>query len=122
MERAATVRSGENTMSVGPAVLPDIETEEEQQTKRQPPYNVILLNDDDHTYEYVILMLKELFAIPEEKGFELARMVDEKGRAIVCTTSLERAELKQEQIHAYGPDPRIPRCKGSMYAEIEPAE
>jgi ATP-dependent Clp protease adaptor protein ClpS len=109
-------------MSVGPAVLPELDVEEEQETRRQPPYNVILLNDDDHTYEYVILMLQELFGYPVEKGFQMAREVDEKGRAIVCTTSLERAELKQEQIHAYGPDPRIPACKGSMYAEIEPAE
>lgn len=109
-------------MSVGPAVLPELDVEEEQVTRRQPPYNVILLNDDDHTYEYVILMLQELFAHPVEKGFQLAEEVDRAGRAIVCTTSLERAELKQEQIHAYGPDPRIPECKGSMYAEIEPAE
>ena len=109
-------------MSSGPAVLPELDVQEEQRTRRQPPYHVILLNDDDHSYEYVILMLLELFAIPIEKGFELAKLVDRTGRAIVCTTSLERAELKQEQIHAYGPDPRIPRCQGSMYAEIEPAE
>ena len=109
-------------MSSGPAVLPDLEVEEETRTRRQPPYNVILLNDDDHTYEYVILMLKELFAYPVEKGFELAKTVDRTGRAIVCTTSMERAELKQEQIHAFGPDPRIAGCQGSMYAEIEPAE
>jgi ATP-dependent Clp protease adaptor protein ClpS len=109
---------------MGPAILPDTDTdtEEEQKTRRQPPYNVILLNDDDHTYDYVILMLKELFAHPIEKGFLLAQEVDRTGRAIVCTTSLERAELKQEQIHAYGPDPRLPRCKGSMTAVIEPAE
>jgi ATP-dependent Clp protease adaptor protein ClpS len=109
-------------MSTGPATLPEAETQEEQRTRRQPPYHVILLNDDDHTYEYVILMLKELFAIPIETGFELAKEVDKRGRAVVCTTSLERAELKRDQIHAYGPDPRIPRCQGSMYAEIEPAE
>ena len=109
-------------MSTGPAVLPEADVQEEQQTRRQPPYHVILLNDDDHTYEYVIEMLKELFAHPVEKGFLLAREVDEKGRAVVCTTSLERAELKQEQIHGYGPDARIPRCKGSMSAAIEPAE
>ena len=29
----------------------------ERETKRQPPYNVVLWNDDDHSYEYVILML-----------------------------------------------------------------
>lgn len=102
--------------------FPETEVEEEQVTKRQPPYHVILRNDDDHTYEYVIEMLKELFGHPIEKGFMLARQVDTQGRAVVCTTSLEHAELKQEQIHAYGPDPRIPRSAGSMTAEIEPAE
>jgi ATP-dependent Clp protease adaptor protein ClpS len=112
----------ERIMSSAPSVLPELEVEEETRTRRQPPYNVILINDDDHSYDYVILMLQELFAYPVEKGFELAREVDQSGRAVVCTTSMERAELKQEQIHAYGPDPRIPSCKGSMYAEIEPAE
>jgi ATP-dependent Clp protease adaptor protein ClpS len=106
----------------GTTALPDTDVEQEQKTKRQPPYNVILLNDDDHTYEYVIELLKALFGHPVEKGFQLAKVVDTQGKAIVCTTSLERAELKRDQIHAYGPDPRIPRCKGSMSAVIEPAE
>jgi ATP-dependent Clp protease adaptor protein ClpS len=106
----------------GTTTLPETDVEQEQKTQRQPPYNVILLNDDDHTYEYVIEMLKALFGHPVEKGFQLAKVVDTQGKAIVCTTSLERAELKRDQIHAYGPDPRIPRCKGSMSAVIEPAE
>lgn len=109
-------------MASGPATLPEVETQEDQQTKRQPPYHVILLNDDDHSYEYVIEMLKALFGHPVERGYQLAKEVDTKGRAIVCTTSLERAELKRDQIHAYGADPRIPRCAGSMQAVLEPAE
>ena len=103
-------------------VFPEEMTENQTRTRRQPPYHVVLLNDDDHSYDYVIRMLKELFALPEEKGFLLAKEVDTKGRVIVCTTSMERAELKREQIHGYGPDPLIPRCAGSMTAEIEPAE
>jgi ATP-dependent Clp protease adaptor protein ClpS len=103
-------------------VLPEKETQERSDVKRQPPYNVILLNDDDHTYEYVIRMLKELFGHPEEKGFLLAREVDTTGRVIVCTTSMERAELKRDQIHAYGPDPLLERSKGSMSAYIEASE
>ena len=90
-------------------------------TKKQPPYHVILLNDDDHTYEYVIRMLKELFAYPEEKGFQMADEVHRTGRVIVLTTTLEHAELKRDQIHAYGPDPLLDRCKGSMSSVIEPA-
>ena len=38
------------------------------------------------------------------------------------TTTFERAELKRDQIHAYGADWRLARCKGSMSASIEPAE
>lgn len=90
--------------------------------KMQPRYNVILLNDDDHTHDYVIEMLKKLFNHPVEKAFQLAEEVHETGRAIVLTTSREHAELKQEQIHDYGADPRISHCKGSMACEIEPVE
>ena len=53
--------------------LPETDVEQEQQTKRQPPYHVVLLNDDDHTYEYVIEMLKALFGHPVEKGYQLAK-------------------------------------------------
>ena len=98
-----------------------LKEEEEEKTKRQPPYNVILLNDDDHSYQYVISMLQKLFGHPPEKGFMLAKEVDESGRVIVMTTSMELAELKRDQIHAFGADPLIARCKGSMSATIEPA-
>jgi len=101
---------------------PKPRTDEEKQVKRQPPYNVILLNDDDHSFEYVIGMLKQLFAFPVEKGMQHAKEVHEQGRTILLTTTKEHAELKQEQIHAFGPDKMIPRCQGSMSAEIEPAE
>ena len=109
-------------MSGTTTTTPERKTKEDQELKKQPPYNVILHNDDDHSFDYVIRMLKELFAHPEEKGFLMAEEVHTKGKVIVCTTSMERAELKRDQIHAYGPDPLIPRCQGSMSASIEPAE
>ena len=43
-------------------------------------------------------------------------------RFVVATTNLEQAELKRDQIQSFGPDPLIPRCKGSMSATVEPAE
>ena len=92
-----------------------------QKTQRLPPYNVVLLDDDDHSFEYVILMLKTLFGHPPEKGYRMAVEVDATGRVVVATTNLEQAELKRDQIQAFGPDPFIPRCKGSMSATIEPA-
>ena len=88
--------------------------------KQMPPFNVVLLNDDDHSYEYVIIMLQQLFGHPPEKGYQMAKEVDTSGRVIVLTTTMEHAELKRDQIHAFGPDPLIARCKGSMSATIEP--
>ena len=61
---------------------------------------------------------------PAGKGVsdeEMAREVDDSGRVVVATTNLEQAELKRDQIQAFGPDPLIPRCKGSMSATVEPA-
>lgn len=87
-----------------------------------PRYNVVLLDDDDHTYEYVIEMLAGVFGHSIQQAFLMAEEVDTSGRVIVETTTLERAEFKRDQIHAFGADPRIDRCQGSMSATIEPAE
>lgn len=108
----------------GPSTLPELEPEVESEVRRktQPPYHVVLLNDDDHSYLYVVAMLKQLFGHTVETGWKMAETVDKTGRCVVFTTTREHAELKQEQIHAFGPDPTITRCQGSMSAEIEPAE
>ncbi len=101
-----------------PTVRPTVRKDEK--TKRQPRYHVILWDDDDHSYEYVILMMRQLFAHSLEKGFEIAKSVDGNGRAVCLTTTREHAELKRDQIHAFGKDILIERCAGSMSASIEP--
>ena len=95
-------------------------TRQDKKPKRQPPYNVILWDDQEHTPEYVITMMQQLFGHPPEKGFQIAQQVDGQGRAIVLTTTKEHAELKRDQIHAFGKDNAIRNCKGSMSASIEP--
>lgn len=90
--------------------------------KRQPPYHVILWDDNAHTYHYVMMMMLEVFGHPLEKGYEIAKQVDSQGRAIVLTTTREHAELKRDQIHAYGKDDLIADCTGAMWCTIEPSE
>ena len=107
----------ETDPSPGTAVL----AQQDQRPRILPPYHVLLLDDDDHTYEYVIKMLRELFRLPLEGAYLKAVEVDTAGRAVVDTTSKERAELKRDQIHAFGRDQLINRCAGSMSAVIEPA-
>jgi ATP-dependent Clp protease adaptor protein ClpS len=88
--------------------------------KRQPRYHVILWDDQYHTFHYVIHMCQVLFGHPLEKGLAIAKQVHNEGRAILLTTTKEHAELKQQQIHAFGRDPMATRCDGSMWATIEP--
>jgi len=87
-----------------------------------PPWNVVLLDDDDHSYDYVIEMLGKLFGHPKEKALLMAEEVDSTGRVIVLTTHKEKAELKRDQIHGFGADPRSAGSKGGMSAIIEPAD
>jgi ATP-dependent Clp protease adaptor protein ClpS len=86
-----------------------------------PLYNVVLLDDNSHTYEYVIEMLVQLFCLSENGALAHAREVDITGRTVVITCELPQAEFAREQIQNYGPDWRIPESKGSMSAILEPA-
>lgn len=99
---------------------PDVRTDE--QVKQPHLWNVVLLNDEEHTYEYVIRMMQDLFSHGKEKAFKIAKTVDKDGRAICLTTHKEHAELKRDQIHAFGRDALMSESKGSMSSIIEPAE
>ena len=117
----------ETAIEIEAPVAPPKEKKKEREKKEVRPvhlprYHVVLLDDNDHTYEYVIEMLTQIFGHSRAKAFRMAVKVDMTGRVIVDTTTKERAGLKRDQIHDYGPDPRIPHCKGSMSATIEPAE
>lgn len=108
----------EYSEGAGPLVAPA--REKKRKAKKQPKYNVILWDDDDHSYEYVIRMMRRLFGHSIDRGFVIARQVDSQGRAVCLTTTMEHAELKRDQIHAFGKDEHIDRCEGSMKATIEP--
>ena len=100
-------------------VVPEIEESTKQQLESL--YHVILLNDEDHTYDYVVEMLRKLFGFSEARAFSHAVEVDTKGTTMLITCELSKAEQKRDQIHAYGADPLLPRSMGSMAAVIEPA-
>jgi ATP-dependent Clp protease adaptor protein ClpS len=86
----------------------------------EPLWNVILMDDDHHTFGYVVRMLGDIFGHAPDRAFQMAETVNETGRVIVATVHKELAELRQEQIMEYGPDPECPEFPGSMKAEIEP--
>ena len=102
-----------------PAVFPGTETVEKQQ--HVPLYRVVLLDDNDHTYDYVIEMLQKIFIFTLDQAYRHAEEVDRAGRTVLITCELREAEFARDQVLAYGPDWRLPRSKGSMRAIIEPA-
>lgn len=72
--------------------------------KRIPPYAVIIENDDEHTYPYVIELIQKVFGYDKQKAQMLTERVDNDGEAHVWTGSKEVAELKVDQVRGGGTD------------------
>jgi len=97
------------------------QTEYTGESEKTPLYRVVLLDDDDHTYDYVIEMLQKVFVFTAEQALRHAQEVDAMGRTVLITCELPEAEFARDQVQGYGPDPRLPRSQGSMSAIVEPA-
>lgn len=104
-----------------PSITPARRAETAERPALEPRYHLILLDDNDHTYAYVIELLGHVLGYGPEKSYALACVVDSEGRAIVETASHDQVTRHQRQIHAYGADPRMPASAGSMSAVVEPA-
>lgn len=103
------------------ATVPREKVAEETRTRKLPPYNVIILNDEEHTFDYVIELLTKLFRHSVKTAIDLTWKIHLSGRAVVYTTHKEKAELKRDQVLSYGADPRMAISKGPLGCYIEPA-
>lgn len=79
-------------------------TEPVSKPKPLPPYGVILQNDGDHSFTYVIEALQKTFGYSWGKAFRLTLTAHVAGRALVWSGSLEVAEFKRERLRGFGPD------------------
>lgn len=84
-----------------PVVEPSTRPDSDSKPKLLPPYNVILLNDEDHSMEFVVDVLRKVFSVPLERAVQLMLEAHETGRSVVWTGSKEVAELKVEQIRTF---------------------
>ena len=100
----------------------DTENEQKSRDELEKLYHVIILNDDEHTFDYVIEMLQAVFGLSYPAALSHTMEADSIGSSIVHTCGLEEAELKRDQVHAYGPDWRMPNSRGSVAALVEPAQ
>src|SRR6202167_785239 len=95
-----------------PLIAP--ETETVARGDLVPLYRVVLLDDNDHTYDYVIEMLQHIFVFSLDQAYRHAEEVDRCGRTVLITCELAEAEFGRDQISAYGRDWRLERSQGSM--------
>src|SRR5262245_55952398 len=102
-------------------MVPEKKKDRKRKKREVPRYHVLLWDSDVNSYEYVERMLRELFGHTPETCHQMAVEVDTRGKVIVLTTTKEHAELKRDQIIAYGKDDLIKNCSGSMHSTIESA-
>lgn len=65
--------------------------------KQLPPYKLLLHNDDENSFEFVIRSILRLTHLTTEDAIERTIEAHESGVALLLTTHRERAELYQEQ-------------------------
>src|ERR1700752_4195434 len=97
------------------------EIENITENRKEKLYHVIILNDDEHTYDYVIEMLQTVFGFSMPTALEHTIEADTTGSSIVLSCGLEEAEMKRDRVHAFGPDWRMPNSRGAVAALVEPA-
>ncbi|MFW5652708.1 MAG: ATP-dependent Clp protease adaptor ClpS [Planctomycetota bacterium] len=120
--------SSDTAVPSEPGTETAVETKTKKSTRPKPKpghpsmWHVVLHDDPDHTYGYVMGMLWRLFGKSRQDSFRMACEVDRTGRVICETTHTERAEFKRDQILGYGPDPLLARSTRSMFATIETAD
>ncbi|MBY0526099.1 MAG: ATP-dependent Clp protease adaptor ClpS [Gemmataceae bacterium] len=97
-------------------------TREETKTRRIPPYNVILENDDLHSFEFVIDVICKALGYAAERAVQLTLQAHTSGRAVVWTGTKEVAELKAERIQTFHEVREADGKKlGPLGCTIEPA-
>ena len=95
---------------------------EDVHTRRVPPYNVILENDDDHSMQFVVEVLCKALGCTVERAVLYMMEAHTSGRAVVWTAPKEVAELKAEQIRTFHEvRERDGKQLGPVGCRIEPA-
>lgn len=107
-------------MSVDAGITTKPIEESETKTRRIPPYNVILENDDHHSMEFVIEVLQKALGYNEQRCYQLMMVAHTSGQAVVWTGTKEVAELKMEQMLTFH-ETRGNKNLGPLGVRIEPA-
>ena len=79
---------------MGPKVLenPDVKIGWEEKTQEDLPWNVILFNDDVHSFDEVVLQVQRATGASLDRAVAVTMEAHTRGRAVCYTGPLERCE------------------------------
>jgi ATP-dependent Clp protease adapter protein ClpS len=86
----------------------------------EPQYAVVLHNDDFNSFGFVIGVLGKVFAYGGPYGFWLSLKVHCTGRSVIWTGALAAAEVKAEEVRAWGADPNGRKGVQPLVVSVEP--
>jgi ATP-dependent Clp protease adaptor protein ClpS len=109
-------------ITTDPTVTADPEADQATRPRLLPPYNLILENDDYHSFEFVVLVLCKALGFSVERAYQHTLEADSSGQAVVWTGAKEVAELKLEQVQTFHEVCEASGAKlGPLNCRIEPA-
>ena len=83
-----------------------------------PKYDLVVMNDDTHTFGYVIQLLQEVLGVPLDRAQSFTLAIDQMGCATVFRGPLDEVTRKRDRILAYGPDASMPGSTGPLDVQI----
>ncbi|QEL21095.1 ATP-dependent Clp protease adaptor ClpS [Limnoglobus roseus] len=92
---------------------------DERSARRDGDYVVVLFDDDEHSFAFVIEALVSVCGLSERVARHLANVVDQSGRAVIHAGTAEDCEEKRAGVEACGPGPRMTGSVKPLRAEVE---
>jgi len=86
-------------MSGEALTAPEIGEDVEQKDALEPPYRVIIHNDDVTTFDFVVLILQRIFFLTPLEAEHVAYMAHNNGQAYVTTLPLGEAQRRVGKAH-----------------------
>jgi ATP-dependent Clp protease adaptor protein ClpS len=93
------------------------DTKTKPKTQRPPLYKVILLNDDFTPREFVVMVLKAVFRMGEEKAAAVMLTAHRRGACVIAVFTRDVAETKAKEATELGKMNGFP-----LYFTTEPEE
>jgi ATP-dependent Clp protease adaptor protein ClpS len=98
-------------------ILVKPKTKTKVKTARPPLYKVILLNDDYTPREFVVMVLKSVFRMGEEKAFAVMLTAHRRGACVIAVYTKDVAETKAKEATELGKSAGYP-----LFFTTEPEE